>query len=453
MLSYNGVVGLGTKAKTLLNNQRLWLIAIIILGLVPRIIVTPYTSGSDIPQFAGFADTFLEYRFHFYAYCDAGIWRELGWPYPWPYVYGPLFIIVLGLLRFFAPTQVQSMVVDGSYHVYAPTDWIIAVKNVYIFFDTVSAVLIYMIVEKHTSNSGKALLAMALYYLNPMVIYISSIYGMFDQIPLEFFLAGLYLYLRTNREKTGWILMGTSLAIKPLLAYAIIALLLYHFRRYGLWKLFTAIYLVFLPLAVSFTPFIIAEPETLSYLMRAARTVSSPNYSVPVVYSFNGIFSIAFYAWNYAGVDTTYILKLWPIIFLPLYLSILYTVWKTRNPLVPVLASYIVYTASYWRVNHQYLVPTVAFASIILFTSSNRIVKLLAALLGLVIGLWPLLYPISFWAKVHIEEPSKLIVSFLNSVSANILDPLVYVYYSLVLTILQILLILTISLDQGNRHV
>ncbi|MEB3765171.1 MAG: hypothetical protein GSR77_03280 [Desulfurococcales archaeon] len=439
--------------KALLDSYRLWFIILVLLGLVPRIIVAPYTSGSDIPQFAGFADTFLEYHFHFYAYCDATAWKELGWAYPWPYVYGPLFIIILGVLRLIAPSPVQRIVMDGSYHVYAPPDWIIAIKAVYIFFDIVSAVLIYMIVEKYTDNKWKGLIAMTLYYLNPMVIYISSIYGMFDQIPLAFFLAGIYVYLYSHRKWAGWLLMGISLAIKPLLVYAVLAMLLYHYRSYGFNKLLTALYLVFLPLAVAFSPYIFAEPESLSFLMRAAKSVSSPSYSVPVVYSFNGIFSIAFYAWNYVGINTSYILRLWPVLFMPLYLLVLYAVWRTRDPLIPVLASYIVYTATYWRVNHQYLVPTVAFASIIMFAARSKIVKTLATVTGLIAGLWPLLYPISFWAKVHIQQPNETVVSLLNTVSVNTVDPLVYVYYSLLLTITEILFVLAVSFSLNDTRV
>jgi len=75
--------------------------------------------------------------------------------------------------------------------VYAPPDWIVASKALFTAFDTAAAVLIYF------NGAGwptwRRTAAMALYYLNPAVIYTSVIYGMLDPLPAAFLIAALRL--------------------------------------------------------------------------------------------------------------------------------------------------------------------------------------------------------------------------------------------------------------------
>lgn len=53
---------------TSLNSKRL--IAILVPGLIIRLLLAPYTSGSDIAQFAGFADSMVKHGLEFFAYSD-----------------------------------------------------------------------------------------------------------------------------------------------------------------------------------------------------------------------------------------------------------------------------------------------------------------------------------------------------------------------------------------------
>ncbi|GAB6147806.1 hypothetical protein [Stetteria hydrogenophila] len=102
--------------------------------------------------------------------------------------------------------------------------------------------------------------------------------------------------------------------------------------------------------------------------------------------------------------------------------------------------SYAAYTATYWRVNPQYLVPTVALALLLAGRAGRPSVKALSGAVALLAGLWPLMYPVSFWAHVHIPSPNRLVVKALEHASLNILSDLAYVYYSLALTLAQLLL-------------
>jgi len=111
--------------------------------------------------------------------------------------------------------------------VYAPPDWIVASKALFTAFDTVAAVLIY------ASGAGwptwRRTAAMALYYLNPAVIYTSAIYGMLDPVPAVLLIAAL----RLRGGLWAGVLLGLAAATKPNAAPARYSSRL-HRRRRGL---------------------------------------------------------------------------------------------------------------------------------------------------------------------------------------------------------------------------
>lgn len=429
------------------------LLLVIVVGLAARLVVAPYTSGSDIPQFAGFADSFLRHGLDFYLYVTGDNAGREGWAYPWPYVYGPLTILMLAAVRLAAPGSVYHGFRDGSYVVLAPRDWIVAAKLLFIFWDTVSAVLVYLVALRLSGSRGRAAGAALLYYWNPMVAYISAVYGMLDPVMLAFMLAGILLLLdgpgRRGRWLAGLSLIGLSLAVKPTAVYVVLPLAFYALLRHGPRRGVEALLAPLLVALAVYAPFLLRHGALRAYL-EAVRSVACPCYSVPVVYSFNGIMSIAFYAWNHLGVNTSYVLGKWPLLFAPTYIAALASAWRSRSPVVPVALGYITYTATYWRVNHQYLVPTAAFAALLLVELGGWPRRLSLLTLAL-IGLWPLMYPISFWARVHIASPNPTIVKLLDSTSLAVFDELAYIYYALALTASQLLLIAVTTLQTGPR--
>lgn len=418
-------------------------LAVLVLapGLILRLFLAPYTTGSDIPQFAGFADTFLRHGLSFYNYSDGSHYREEGWPYPWPYPYGPLFIVILGLLRLAAPGKVTASFQGGVYIVKAPMDWIVANKLLYIAFDTIVGVELYLLGRRLGWGRSKSLVLSILYYYNPMTIYISSIYGMFDQIPLALLLAGVLALMRGRRWWAS-LLWGLGVAVKPSIVIPLIPLYIHlWFKKGSREALESAAVTLAVPL-ILFAPFALASPSGVGVYIHGVKEISEPNYASPPVYSFNGLSSIAFYAWIHEGVNTSSLLRAWPLLFTPLYLVGLYHAARHHTPLPAMALAQAAYTASYWRVNHQYLVVTIGLliASLPLYETIAE--KALALLVTIVAGLWPLLYPISFWARVHIISPNPLVAGFLRKTSLNIVDDLIYVYYSIALTLAQILLVI-----------
>ncbi len=424
------------------KNRTVKIIIAVLPGLILRLVLAPYTSGSDIPQFAGFADTLLRHGLKFYAYSDATHWNTEGWPYPWPYVYGPLLILLLGGIRLLAPTPVKTFYdQENNYHVYVPINWVTTVKLVYIGFDTVTALLVYRIVSRRSERL--ALPALILYYYNPMTIYISSIYGMLDMIPIAFLLAGILFWESRNNSTIAGVLWGLGASFKPSIILAVIP---YTIGKYLVDRIngIKSITLTILIPIILISPFIIASPDSLRIFIHGLKMVGSPSYSSPVVYSFNGFSSIVFYAHDHLGVSVYKYLHLWPIPFIILY--ILSITVAMRDPLLSASLGYLTFTATYWRVNHQYLVPAVALILVSLPLLEDACSKFFTLTTGLLIGLWPLMYPISFWAWVHIENPNHHIVRLLQLISFNTVDDITYIFYSLSLTISETCLILCTSI-------
>ncbi len=425
------------------------LVFLLIISLALRIVFVPFTSGSDIPQFAGFADTFLRHGFCFYKYADGSKYVSENWAYPWPYIYGPVFLFILSFLRILAPQEIIHYWKSNNYYVFVPTQWIIAVKSIFVLFDLLVIYVLYMILGTYRLNRRKRLLLTSLYALNPMTIYISSIYGMFDQIALFFFLSTIYFYRGIiSRSQSNYILPGAFLALsiltKQTMIFPSIFILLdilYRSMRYT--KKFLITLTSFTIISVLLVlPFEITCPGSMFSLWNAVSRTSSPGYTLPVVYSFNGLSSLASYINMCCGKDTLYLITYWWVPAI-VFLTLLFIVYlETRDPFPVSFLSYIVFQTTYWRVNHQYLVSGVAFL-ILLFPLMKRCIRCraLCILIIVLIGLWPVMFPTSWWAHVHIREPNYFMWKLMDFFSLMIFDDLIYVLYALLLTITQYLFI------------
>ena len=425
------------------------LVFLLVISLALRIVFVPFTSGSDIPQFAGFADTFLRHGFCFYKYADGSKYVSENWAYPWPYIYGPVFIFILSFLRILAPEEIIHYWENNNYYVFVPTRWIVTVKSTFVLFDLLVIYVLYIVLGTYGLNRRKRLLLTSLYALNPMTIYISSIYGMFDQIALFFFLSTIYFYRGIiSGSKSNYVLPGAFLALsiltKQTMIFPSIFILLdilYRSMRYTKKFLITLTSFVVISILLVL-PFEITCPGSIFSLWNAVSRTSSPGYTLPVVYSFNGLSSLASYINTCCGKDALYLIIYWwvpAIIFLTL-LFIAYL--ETRDPFTVSLLSYIVFQTTYWRINHQYLVSGVAFL-ILLFPLMKRCMrcKVLGILIIILIGFWPIMFPTSWWAHVHIREPNYFMWKLMDFFSLMIFDDLIYVLYALLLTITQYLFI------------
>ncbi|ASJ12105.1 hypothetical protein [Thermococcus thioreducens] len=410
------------------------MIVIILLGLSIRLILAPYSAGSDLAQFYGFAGTMLEHRACFYSYADAsGFWIK-GWPYPWPYVYGPVMAYLLAAVRYLVGGSINAFWRDGNYYVYIDPTWAFSVKLIFILADTAVALLLYLLIREKSEKL--AVLGAVLYYLNPITIHVSAVYGMFDDLALAFFLLGLYL---TRRERLSYALYGFSLAVKHTLVFP--ALL-------SIWDAFLngrrAISRVLFFLLGALTPFLpmmLFCPSSLRELPDLLRGMEV-SYTLPVSYSMNGISSLATYLHMTEGRDTLFLLRYWYVsAFILLSLVLIRHVFN-RNLVVSTALAYAVFTATYWRVNPQYLVPIVAFL-ILLAAFEEGAVTILTLFTVVYAGIWPIMQPSAFWFHVHMENPNWTLVHFIDSITFRIFSDEPYVAYSVGLTLLLYALILS----------
>lgn len=419
--------------------HRLVLVAVIVVGLALRLAAAPYSSGSDIPQFAGFADTFLRHGACFYKYADSSYAEKEGWPYNWPYLYGPLWAYILAALRLAAPSQVEHYWEGSNYYVYVGRSWIVAVKSVLIAADTAAALLIYRLASRRSRRLG--VLLAAAYYLNPMTIYISSIYGMFDQLALLPLLTAL-LYVDDKPRMAGG-LAGLSFMVKQTMGPPALALAVYAWRR-GSLRVFAAAAVA--AATATALPLLLLCPSSAPKMLELMVEAPEPGYTRPLVYSFNGLSSLATYLHDKCscngsgGLDTLWMIKYWWVPAALLALLVLPRIVREDDVAVAGALAYTVFTATYWRVNHQYLVPLVA----LLLLSSPRLggrLGLLAFVTTLWAGFWPIAFPTSWWFHVHVKNPDVDVWRMVDRLTLMVFDEAFYVEYSLVLTCLQYLLL------------
>ncbi|AFL94523.1 hypothetical protein CL1_0312 [Thermococcus cleftensis] len=409
------------------------LLAVIITGLAIRLLLAPYSAGSDLPQFYGFAGTMLEHGACFYSYADSFAYAGKGWPYPWPYVYGPVLAYLLAGVRILVGGGVESFWSDGVYHVYVDPTWAFSVKLVFIAADTAVAFLIYLLLRE--TSERKAVLGSAVYYLNPIVIHVSAVYGMFDALALAPFLLSLYL---GNRKNASAFLQGFSLAVKHTLLFPAIVSL-WDYILQGVEGLKKAA-LLFAGAIVPFLPMLLLCPLSLRSLPDLMRGIDI-GYTLPMAYSMNGFVSLATYLHEVYGIDSLPFIRHW---YVPALLLLFLTLVRhsfERNLIVSVSLAYAAFTATYWRVNPQYLLPLVAFLVLLSFTTRGRI-GLVSLFTAFYAGIWPILQPSEFWFHVHLRNPNWDVVRLVGHFTIGVGGDAPYVVYSFGLTLLLYTLVL-----------
>lgn len=413
------------------------LVLILVAGLTVRLALAPYSAGSDLAQFYGFAGTMLEKKACFYAYADWIDYSSKGWPYPWPYVYGPVLAYFLAVIRLLVGGSVESFWSGGVYHVYVDPTWAFSIKLVFIAADTAVALLIYALLRGKGTWEG--VVGSALYYLNPMVIHVSAVYGMFDAVPLAVFLLGLHL---RNREHISPAFQGLSLAIKHTLLFPAVVSL-WEYLLEGVRGLKKAV-LLFAGAVVPFLPMLLLCPSSLRTLPKLMRGIEI-GYPLPLSYSMNGFVSLLTYFHEAHGVETLIFIEHW---YVPAVVLLFLTLVRhsfNRNLVVSASLAYATFTASYWRVNPQYLLPLVAFLVLVAFNTRGK-VRLISFFTAVYAGVWPIMQPSSFWFHVHMKSPNWKLVHFIDAVTLRVFSDEPYVAYSVGLTLLLYAVILSATL-------
>lgn len=382
---------------------------VLLLAIILRAVPLYGSSGSDLPQFLAFAESM-----GFPCVYSSGHPWGMDWPYPWPYPYGPLFLLLLkAVYRLVCPCLLEYGERPWGYTVIVDPLWAAAVKAIYAAFDLLIVVLLYRI----------RWWAGLVYAVHPMALYVSSIYGMLDPIPVALLLAGL-LYLEKGREILGGALLGLAVAFKATVVPGSLAALSAMPGGFP-WALTTA--------GASYGVSFLACPGDTGFFHAVSSLIGTPGLPRPIVYSFNGVSSLAIYLADHGYEWAEEIPRLWPLAAAPLYIAALIQSYRLRSPLLAGYLGSAAFMAAYWRVNPQYTVGVVALglASLELQCRLQRLGTLLAVLAT---GAWGVSYPLDFWAHVHMPR-EYWTAKLLDAVSIGVVSPGFYLAVSLVFTL------------------
>ena len=324
------------------------------------------------------------------------------------------------------------------------------VKSLFILADVGIAVLIYLMTKKRSEWGAVALAA--LYLFNPMVIYVSSIYGMFDGLALFPFLFGLY-FIENGREKLGYGLIGFSLAVKHTFLFPAIVVLwdlfLRKWRRPARMKQPLAFF--FGGAIIPFLPFLFS-PSTLLNLPDLLRGMK-PGYTYPIAYNLNGIVALLTFIHDKTGLNTLFYMKHWEIFAVMCLTAVLFIHYRLKNLRISIALAYTVFLLTYWRVNTQYTLPLIAFVLLEL-PELDWPARVVAFLPTMPPTLWPIMFPTSFWFHVHIENPSKHMINLIDRLTLMVFDTGPFIVLSVLFTLslfAYLVWMLAIAFERGER--
>ena len=170
-----------------------------------------------------------------------GLYELTGYFYTpvWGYVMG----FILMILNFFCQVDVFGMRftsylgIEDMQHIYhvatiTSPEFNLAMKVPLILVDVLVGYLVYKIVKEYTSNQRKAEIAFGLWFLCPVVFYMSGIQGMFDNISALFLLLCVMLVLKDEYFLGGFFLsLATLLKLFP--GMCAFVLTIYVLKRYS----------------------------------------------------------------------------------------------------------------------------------------------------------------------------------------------------------------------------
>ena len=301
--------------------------AVLVIGLAIRILLAPFTGHPwDLRIWMDAGYRTLVVRQDIYE-----IGQQIHWEWGY-YAYPPAWLAWVSLAQFFAE--------DLYVHV-------LVLKLPLIIADTVTALLLYrMFLRLGTSQAARR--AFLLYYLNPFVILVGSVWGMFDSLPVMFTLGSVILLADRKFDWSAIFLgIGTLLKIYPSL---LIPLILVYFERrtseYVSWKTVRYLVIVASVVLIGSFPFLLLDWK--SYIS------SMTGHMDPSLWfsywSLLGRISIVFYwaaPWGFL------------IIFSVFYAAILWRFYSSELDLLSInrsaLCIFLAFLVTSPKVNAQYL--------------------------------------------------------------------------------------------------
>ncbi len=307
---------------------------LVALALAVRTAPAAFTGhGWDMYVWIKTAELFLEERLDIYGYpsLEGFPWGFYAYPPPWLYILSMMRVLALSV---------------------GDERWVMLLflKAPILLFDIATGLVLLALCAKNGVEERRAFFIASLYMLNPVVVFISGVWGMFDAIPALFTALSAY-FLYDRRPLAAGFSLGLAAAFKIYPAILFPAALLYSSKLRGQHrperKLASAFFAVLLLVSA---PFIAHDPS--SYLDKLV---------------FHGSNVGQFTYWALIGVligkDATSIIG-WGV-FLLILAHVLYNVRKT--PLGDIQPTHLyaltltVFLATAPKINVQYLVTALPF--------------------------------------------------------------------------------------------
>lgn len=185
----------------------------LLVGTAIRILLSPFFGHPwDMYVWIKVGEMTVEQGINVYEYKDVT-------NFPWGfYAYPPLWLYWLVVARI-------------SYLIFQNLNfYVFMIKLPIIASDLMIAILLYKLGEFLNLKTRKKILLVVAWILNPLPIFISSIWGMFDSLAVAFMMVSL-LYLLKKRVVTSSTLLGIGTSIKVFPAFILLPTLFYLSRK------------------------------------------------------------------------------------------------------------------------------------------------------------------------------------------------------------------------------
>ena len=334
---------------------------IVLVGLSIRLCVAPFTGHP----------------------CDMELWESFGQrfivggvnPYAISFAYPPPWILITGLMY--------------SIYLLFPSAPLLSfiLKLPIIIGDLLVGITLFNIVFHMTGDRRKAEQAIGLYMLNPYVIWISSIWGMFDSLPALCTLLA-FMYFVDRKRGVSAIFLGLGIAFKyyPILLLPIV--LLYEWKHKRVNEAFRYFLYALMPLFVASAPFLVTDwknfvGQVATVPLMIYRWPSTPASFFAFIYVFRDAWPALF---DYFMVNSWLMNILSFGLFLAIYIKITSTLHRQNSASLPrmlntgfltVLLAILFSSKMVCEQYFQWLVPFIILDYIIFNGENKRLFNIL----------------------------------------------------------------------------
>jgi len=249
-----------------------WLLGALVLGFSIRLVVAPFSGDLDhdvriwIETGKGLFEGKDPYTFGFFFRTPAE--DNIGYMSPWPM----LNFVSYWLSTLLFPGNINALVA--------------LIKLPVILADLAVGVVVYRFILNRTKNLTSARRGLSLWLFNPLVIYVSSIYGMFDSLPALFMLLSVCSFVEARYDLSAVCLaIGVAFKTYPIITVPLFLMFLVNMGKRSQAVRYAEI--LILVLSLLSLPFLVWDPR--SYVCNVICHLWRP------IHGFTAIDAVQFY--------------------------------------------------------------------------------------------------------------------------------------------------------------